>query len=164
MATIENELHVKHNLGDMLADLRRIKREDDFTLVALEGIQAIQRYQKKFAPKGKQGSIPRSIKPARVSKRGHTWTGVSRTTHPPAIFTNEGTGIHKPGGGERYPITQERTYKSGPLKGQPYEVNILHPGIRGTHWWDRGFGVGSQLAIESFVRKVERVLRLKGMR
>ncbi len=159
MAELLFLLQAHHTYGSMHDDLFRIQSESDFTQVALEGIQEIQRMQRYSAPIGKgrlgrgetHGRIPRSIKPARVQRlTGGSAAGVSRTTYGPAIFTNEGTGIHRAGG-------------------SPYFIGVgdegegfNHPGIRGTHWWERGLDLGSPMALRAFERKVERMLRLKG--
>ena len=155
--TIEIHFRAEHDFGDMERDIKRIRREADFSQVVLDGIQAIQHHQRREAPKGR-GNIPRSIRPARVIKNGrNSWSGTSMTNYGPAIFTNEGTGTHGPSG-SAYPIIQRRQYKSGPRAGDDYEVNIMHPGIRGTHWWERGAEKGTPLALEIFKRKVDRML------
>jgi hypothetical protein len=158
MKWFEFELTVTHNVEAFIAKIRRIRAESNFSLVVLEGINAIQKYQRMLSPKGKDGNIPRSIAAGRIIKQGNTWVGTSLTNYGPAIFTNEGTGIHGPLGAT-YPITQIRTYKKGPNAGNEYEVNIDHPGIRGTHWWEKGAAIGSTLALRSFEDKVERLLR-----
>lgn len=155
-ASFEIKLKAEHNYGDLMRDLIRIQTQADFSQVVLEGINAIQQAQRKEAPKG-HGNIPRSIRPARIVRTGNTWSATSQTNYGPAIFTNEGTGTHGPSG-RPYPIVQRRTYKSGPRAGDEYEINIMHPGIKGTHWWERGAEIGSPLALEAFKRKVDRML------
>lgn len=163
MASTVVELSVKHNVDEFRRELSRIRRESDFSQVVLEGISHIQRFQRAFAPKGR-GNIGRSIRPARVVKQGSSsWHADSKTNYGPAIFTNEGTGLHGPKG-STYEIIQRRQYKSGPRKNDEYEINITHPGVRGTHWWERGMEAGSPLALEAFKRKVDRVLRTRSGR
>lgn len=151
-------IRTNSNFNDYAEYIRRIRRESDFSQVVLEGITAIQNAQKAIAPRGKLGNIPRNIPVARISRTGHTWKGVSRTTYGPAVFTNKGTGTHGPKGSS-YPITQNRIYKRGPLAGKSYQVNIDHPGIKGTGWWEKGAEMGGEIALESFRRKVTRMLR-----
>jgi hypothetical protein len=161
--TITIEIKAEHNFGDMQRELMRIRSEADFSLTVLEGIQAIQHHQRREAPKG-HGNIPRSIRPARVIRNGrNSWSGTSMTNYGPAIFTNEGTGTHGPSG-RPYPIVQRRTYKSGPRMGQEYEINIMHPGIRGQRWWERGIEKGTPLAFEAFKRKVDTMLKARSGR
>lgn len=155
------DFRTEHDVGDFLAEVRRIRNEADFSQVVLEGINAIQKFQRQMAPTHKFASIPRSIHAGKIIQRGNVWSAESTTSHGPAIFTNEGTGTHGPSGSP-YQIIQRRTYQSGPRKGQEYEINITHPGIRGTHWWERGAEMGSSLAIRSFQNKVERILRVRG--
>jgi hypothetical protein len=155
--TIDINLRAEHDFGDMERDLKRIRKEADFSQEVLVGIQAIQHAQRREAPKGR-GNIARSIRPARVTKNGrNSWSGTSMTNYGPAIFTNEGTGTHGPSG-RPYPIIQRRQYKTGPRAGDDYEINIMHPGIRGTQWWERGADKGAPLALEAFKRKVDRML------
>lgn len=151
-------LRARHEFGDAIDYMRKVKGESDFSQEVLVGINAIQRAQKNLAPRGKQGRIPASIKAARITKTQNMWSAVSRTSYGPAVFTNEGTGTHGPKGAP-YEIVQNRVYKSGPLAGQSYIVNIMHPGIRGTHWWEAGAVIGSKIGLEAFRRKVGRILR-----
>jgi len=146
--------------GDLLGDVRRIQNEMDFTLAVLEGINAIQYWQRKYAPVGKgkgvHGRIPKKIKSARIMKRGDIVSATSRTTYAPAIFTNEGTGTHRPGG-KAYFVRSPR----GNIVRQG-ERGYMHPGVKGTHWWERGADKGSKIALEAFRRKVETTLTSKG--
>lgn len=152
------QIHARHNIEEGRAYYGKVKGEADFAQEVLIGIQAIQRAQKNLAPRGKDGRIPASISAGRITKAQNTWSSISRTSYGPAVFTNEGTGTHGPKG-MPYEIVQNRVYQSGPLKGQAYTVNILHPGIRGTHWWEAGAEVGSKVGLEAFRRKVDRILR-----
>ena len=144
--------------GDMLEDVRRIQRESDFSRVVADGINAIQREQKRIAPvgqsgRGPHGRIARSILPAKIYIRNDgSAEGVSRTTYGPAIFTNEGTGSFSPGG-RPYFIPRPDWGKG---------EGLTHPGIRGTGWWERGANLGSPLALRAFQNKVERMLRIRG--
>lgn len=159
--TVGVALEVEHNFGDLTEDLRRIRREANFSQVVLTGISAIANAQRRAAPLGKERSIPGSIKTGSVVTRDNYWYADSKTNEPRAIFTNEGTGIHGPSK-QPYPIVQQRTYQSGPNRGEDYIVNIMHPGIRGTHWFEKGADVGGIVALVAFDAKVERMLRLKG--
>jgi hypothetical protein len=40
---------------------------------------------------------------------------------------------------------------------------IMHPGIRGTHWFERGANLGSPLALAAFRAKVMTILTLRGL-
>lgn len=155
--SIDIDVNVEHNVLETKVRLERIKREANFSQVVLTGITAIQKNQRALAPGSR--NIARSIRPARVIREGaHSWSATTRTNYAPAIFTNEGTGLHGPKA-SKYNITQRRVYKSGPRRGNEYEVNISHPGVRGTHWWERGIEAGSPLALETFKRKIDRMLR-----
>ncbi len=157
---VDININIEHNLDSFREELGRIRREANFSQVVLIGIQEIQRHQRREAPKGR-GNIPRSIRPARVVRDGpNSWSATSKTNYGPAIFTNEGTGLHGPKG-SRYEIIQRRQYKSGPRRGDDYEINISHPGVRGTHWWERGIEKGSPMALETFKRKVDTMLRTR---
>jgi hypothetical protein len=155
-------IKVHHDFGDMEADLRRIQRGMDFSQVVLEGINAIQKFQKQFAPigksgKGPHGRIPRSIQPATIYRKtdGSAWA-FSRTSYGPAVFTNEGTGTFGP---------RNRPYFVGSGWGdteQGGERGFMHPGIQGTHWFERGANMGSPIALAAFQRKVETMLRVRG--
>ena len=135
--------------------VRQINHDMDLSQVVLEGINSMQRYQRYYAPVGEtgpgpHGRIPRSIRPARVMRRNNSASATSRTDYGPAIFTNEGTGTKSGGGG-----------------GRPYFIprgasGFWHPGIRGTHWWERGAERGSIIALAAFRRKVERTLQIRG--
>ncbi len=138
--------------------LTRIRTESDFSQVVLTGINEIQREQRLAAPIRKNRSIPKSIKAGRVVQKRNTWQADSSTDLVQAVVTNVGSGLHGPSR-SAYPITQTRRYRSGPNKGQEYEINISHPGVRGTHWWERGTELGGLLAFRSFQNKVERMLR-----
>lgn len=158
MAKTFYTIKAHHNYGGFREELVRIRKESDFTQVVIDGINAMQSGQRKFAPIGRgklkqgesHGRIPRSIGPARIYRGNNgSASGVSRTTYGPAIFTNEGTGTHRPGG-------------------SPYFIGVgdegdgyMHPGIRGTHWWERGANYGSPIALRAFQNKVERMLKLK---
>ncbi len=156
------------NYDDMISWLRRVSREANFEQVVLEGINAIQRFQRQEAPVGKEGTIPRSIKPARVIReRFGGWSATSRTTSDRGWYTNEGTWSGRRSEyprppKERYQITQERRYRSGPREGQPYILNIDHPGIKAQKWFDKGFEQGVPVAESAFRRKVGRMLRGRG--
>lgn len=150
---------VEHEVKKLLRLARRFTDEGDFTQVVLEGIQQIQYFQRRLAPIGKEGTIPRSIKPARIVRTSSGAYADSVTQNPRAIFTNEGTGTHRPSNPAPYEIVQERRYQTGSRAGERYTVNILHPGIRGTGWWERGADMGADLAEEAFRRKVERMMR-----
>lgn len=93
----------------------------------------------------------------------YSWSALSQSKYGPAIFTNEGTGLHGPKG-SKYEIIQRRKYKRGPNKDKEYEVNIKHPGIKGTGWWERGTEMGTPKALEAFKRKVDRILRARSGR
>lgn len=146
--------------GPYLAHLERIRRAD-FTDVVLEGMNTIQRIQRRLAPVGKSGAgphgrIPRSVKAARIrrSPEGGSTTATSSVNYGPAVYTNEGTGLygykkHK------YLIQQVRVDRR---TGQTYVHQFWHPGIRGTRWWDRGFELGSSVAKNLFRRKVGRIM------
>jgi hypothetical protein len=160
MATTRGKItfSVWENWGQYLDAVRKInasKGMSDLSQVVLEGITAMQRYQRQYAPvgetgEGPHGRIPRSIKPARVIKRNNAASATSRTDYGPAIFTNEGTGSRQSdGGGRPYFIPRGST-------------GFWHPGIRGSHWWERGADRGSLIALEAFRRKVERTLNVKG--
>jgi hypothetical protein len=148
---------VWHNWGDYLDAVRQINSRlpNDVSQVVLEGITAMQRYQRQYAPRGETGEgphgrIPRSIRPARVMRRNNSASATSRTDYGPAIFTNEGTGTKQSSGG-----------------GRPYFIprgssGFWHPGIRGTHWWERGAERGSIIALAAFRRKIERTLQIRG--
>lgn len=162
MARIRFKLNVESELDRLIAHLHQLHSENDFSQVVLQGITAIQKFQRRFAPVGRTGSIPRSIKPARIVRWQGGASATSITTLPHAIFTNEGTGTHKKTNPSRYEIVQERRYQSGPRRGQRYTVNIDHPGIKGTQWWKRGFEAGKPLALQAFRHKVGRILRARG--
>lgn len=148
---------VWNNWGQYLDAVRVINSRlpNDMSQVVLEGINAMQKYQRQYAPVGETGSgphgrIPRSIRPARVMRRNNSASATSRTDYGPAIFTNEGTGTKQSHGG-----------------GRPYFIPIgssgfWHPGIRGTHWWERGAERGSIIALAAFRRKIERTLQIRG--
>jgi hypothetical protein len=117
----------------------------------------MQRYQRQYAPVGETGDgphgrIPRSIRPARVMRRNNSASATSRTDYGPAIFTNEGTGTRKSSGGGR-PYFIPKAFGG---------VGVWHPGIRGTHWWERGADRGSIIALAAFRRKIERTLQIRG--
>ena len=141
--------------GKYLEAVRKINGDMELSQVVLEGITAMQRYQRKYAPigetgEGPHGRIPRSIKPARVMRRNNSASATSRTDYGPAIFTNEGTGSRRSTGG-----------------GRPYFIprgsgGFWHPGIRGSHWWERGAEHGSIIALAAFRRKVESRLMVRG--
>lgn len=160
-ARVSVALEVEHNFGDLIEDLARIRKESNFSQVVLTGINAIRKAQQQVAPTGKDRSIPGSIRANHVVSRDNYWYSDSITNEPRAIFTNEGTGMYGPSKSP-YPIVQNRTYQSGPRRGESFIVNIMHPGIRGTHWWEKGADLGGIIALAAFDAKVERILRLKG--
>lgn len=151
---------VYQNWDDYYDDVRRIRREIDFSDVVLTGINAMQRFQRQFAPigttgPGPHGRIPRSIKPARVIRGADGSASASSiSTYPPAIFTAEGTGTFATP--KRTPYFISRTTDSGQI------VGFTHPGIHGTNWFERGANRGAPIALQAFTDKVERMLRLKG--
>jgi len=154
-ATMLVETH--HRFGSIFTEIVGIRKKMEFQQVVLEGIQAMQRFQKAFAPvgttgPGPHGRIPRSIQAARLRKTFlGNWVGVSRTVYPPAIFTNEGTGKYG---------SNNRPYFVPHSDGQ--QGGYMHPGMRGTGWWERGANMGSPIALAAFQRKVERALGLRG--
>lgn len=162
MAKATLTFSVWENWGEYLEAVRRINSAlpNDMSQVVLEGINAMQRYQRQYAPigetgEGPHGRIPRSIKPARVIRRNNSASATSRTDYGPAIFTNEGTGSKQRGGGGRAYFIPRAFGREG---------GVLHPGIRGTMWWERGAERGSIIALEAFRRKIERTLQIRGAR
>jgi hypothetical protein len=152
------ELEIQDNWDDFSQDLRRINREMDFSQVVLTGINAIQSQQRRLAPVGKtgpgpHGRIARNIRPARIVVKEGEVSATSRTSYGPAIFTSLGTGRYGPGG-DPYEVVQH--YDSGE------ERKWTHPGIEGTGWWERGANLGAPIALQSFQRKVETVLKMRG--
>ncbi len=136
-----------------IGDITTIRAKSaDFSQVVLEGANEMQRWQKHLAPIGKgrgpHGRIQRSIKTARITRGGDRVVAMWSTDYVPAIVTSEGSG------------------KYGPT-GQPYEIRRgdsvwQHPGVKGTGWWDAGAIKGESLAIGHFIRRVERILDLRG--
>jgi hypothetical protein len=158
MARLTLVIKVHGLFGDMQDDLRRIKREANFAQVVLEGINAIQKFQRQLAPVGKTGRGPhgrigRSILPARIYQRsdGSAWAE-SRTGYGPAIFTSEGTGEWGP---------RRRPYFVAAESDDAGSRGYFHPGQRGTNWWERGANLGSPIALAAFQRKVEHMLRVR---
>lgn len=143
------ELDVEHDYEKLREYSERIRAEANLSQVVLTGIQAMQTIQRSMSPIDKDRRIPASIRPARISRTGNTWSGVSRTTYGPAVFTNEGTGTHGPKG-SKYPI-----HNAFGIEGN----TIMHPGIQGTHWWDTSSALGGKIALEGFKRKVKRMMR-----
>jgi hypothetical protein len=142
----------------MADDLLRMQKETNFSQTVLNGINAIQKFQRQYAPigktgKGPHGNIPRSIKPARVHTRpdGSAWAE-SKTDYGPAIFTSEGTGQFGPRKRPYFIARHSSSYNSR---------GYWHPGQRGTNWWDRGANFGSVIALSGFQRKVERILGMR---
>jgi hypothetical protein len=151
-------IYVHGQFGDMRADLLRIRKELNFSQVVLDGINAIQKFQRMLAPightgRGPHGNIPRKILPARVYQRGDgsAWAW-SRTSYGPAIFTSEGTGQFGP---------RNRPYFVARENEETGSRGYFHPGQRATHWWERGANMGSPFALASFERKVKHALRVR---
>jgi hypothetical protein len=161
MSSLKMTIRVHGTYGDMAKDLVRIDSELDFTQVVLEGINYMQQAQRTLAPigtkgKGPHGRIPRHIKPARVYQRndGSAWAE-SRTSYGPAIFTSEGTGQFGP---RHTPYFVARENEDTGSKG------YFHPGQRGTNWWNAGAQMGEPAALLAFQSKIERMLRLRGLK
>lgn len=158
MATAKVTLSLWHNWGDFLQAVRKIEAEGDFSLVVLKGMNAIQKYQRQYAPKGRQKRVVRSIQTARITKRGNIVSAVSKSNYGPAIFTNEGTGSFKTWGSTSPNWSAKRRAYFIPQGSGGY----WHPGIHGTHWWERGAERGSIIALAAFRRKVETMLTIRG--
>ena len=148
--TIQYRNEIGDGIGEIGQHAGRIARESDFSQVVLEGVNEMARSLRREAPIGRAGSIPPSIKSGRVTKKGDTYTGITWTNLKQAVFTNEGTGTHRAGGS---PYNIEKTT----LKGRKY--TIQHPGIKAQHWWERGANLASPLALRSFKKKVDRIMR-----
>lgn len=112
-----------------------------FEQVVLEGINEIQRLQRKAAPVYKRGSIPRGIRPATVTKLEDGAKATSKTRGMEAIWTNFGTKPHT--------ITSKF--------GNEYQ----HPGQRAQHWWEDSTVAGFIAAEDVFRRKIENVLGVR---
>lgn len=154
---VKIQLKVNTTYDYVISEMQRIQAETNMEQVVLQGITDIQKAQRKYAPRGKTGQIPMSIRPGRVVRRGDSVTGTSETNRPEAIFTNEGTGR----------FANPPRIKKGAPEGKAYFIPIgsrgfWHPGIKGTHWWEKGAEVGGTLAFRSFRHKIERILRIRG--
>lgn len=158
MATIPFRLELDHNVGSVRAALKEMESSIDFTDVAREGIEAMALGQIGQAPIGEgpgvHGSIPRSIDTQVYPLGGGSAVGRSRTNEPRAVFTNVGTGTHGPEGKEYFIPRPDWGEGRG----------IWHPGIKGTHWWERGANTGSPVALAAFRRKVSEIMTLRGLR
>lgn len=159
MGQISFRIYIDHNYGEMRQDLARMQDDMDFGDVAEEGIRYMQLSQIGEAPIGSgpgvHGRIPRSIEPYEVNRfPDGSAEGISRTRYGPAIFTSLGTGKYGPEGKEYFIPRPDWGEGRG----------IMHPGIRGTQWWERGANKGAPLALAAFKRKVDTIMRLRGMR
>lgn len=159
MGTLAWRVEIDHNIGSLGAELRRMQRDIDFGDVAEEGIRYMQLSQIGEAPigsgKGVHGRIPRNIDLPDVRRYPDgSAEGISRTRYGPAIFTNLGTGLYGP--------EKKEYFIPRPDWGEGR--GIWHPGIRGTHWWERGANKGAPLALAAFKRKVETIMRWRGLR
>jgi hypothetical protein len=151
-------VYIDSNLPSVRAGLSAMQDEIDFKDVAKIGIEAIQQAQQQQAPIGSgpgvHGRIPRSIETSvRSTDSEGSAEGVSRTIYGPAIFTNLGTGLHGPEHSEYFIPRPDWGEGRG----------IMHPGIRGTHWFERGANLGSPLALAAFRAKVMTILALRGL-
>lgn len=173
---IELLLKVHHTYNEFREELHRINRELDFQQVVRVGINAIQAAQRRTAPigttgRGPHGRIPRSIRAARVRTQDDgSAIATSSTRYKPAIFTNEGTGLGASPARNPYfiPVPTRTAGHGRMIRTNP---GFMHPGIgaarvnpfTGMGWWEEGADIGSTIAFEAFKRKVERVLRLRGL-
>lgn len=157
MATIPFRLDIDNNFGDARRKLELTRESIDFTDVAREGIEAMALAQIGQAPIGSgpgvHGHIPRSIETQVYPLGGGSAVGRSRTNERTAVYTNLGTGLHGPEGKEYFIPRPDWGEGRG----------IWHPGIKGTHWWERGANLGSPIALAAFRRKVSEIIAMRGL-
>lgn len=150
MVKVKMKIGLKHNIKEVRDKVQEFKKDANFGDVVFAGIRAIAVAQRRAAPSRTSKDIARSIKVTNVNKTRNGWSATSYTNLRKAIYTNEGTATHI--GGNEYEIkwTDKRTNR---------EVRVMHPGIRGQHWFERGANEGSPLAYKAFKEKVDRLVR-----
>lgn len=132
-------LHIANNYAGAKKKVGKIDDQLEFEQVVLEGINEIQRLQRRAAPVHKRGSIPKGIRPARVTNTEDGAKATSKTKGMEAIWTNFGT---------KGPYRIERSDGS----------SFVHPGQAAQRWWDDSTLAGFIAAEDVFRRKIERVL------
>jgi hypothetical protein len=158
MAQMAFRIYMDSNLPSVRTGLRGLRDDIDMTDVARIGAEAMQKGQQSTAPVGSgpgvHGRIPRSIETSVKStdNRGSA-EGVSRTRLDIATYTNLGTGLHGPKHSEYFIPRPDWGEGRG----------IWHPGIRGTHWFERGANLGAPVALAAFRAKVTEMLALRGI-
>jgi hypothetical protein len=158
MARLQFRVYIDSNLPSVRAGLADMHGDIDMRDVAKAGIEAMQLAQIGQAPIGSgagvHGRIPRSLETSvRSTDSEGSAEGASFTRYGPAIFTNKGTGLYGPEHAEYFIPRPDWGEGRG----------IMHPGIRGTHWFERGANLGSPLALAAFRAKVMTLLSLKGI-
>lgn len=150
---------------DLSADFRRyrgmLRRLGRISFVSdvLDAMNYTQGLQRRTAPigtkgPGPHGRIPRSIRPARITRSRDTVQATTVTHYGPAVFTNSGTGKYGPEH-RPYTIRQLRTRRDG----STYIHEFVHPGIRGTHWWNDAVDAGAELFTSLVEHRVRRAIR-----